>query len=138
MEDGAVPGTVPTYDAVFAVFAEVVLEESYVLAVDEREGAVEFVLDAVLAPGHDAYRAPLPGEQFCVRRGTLVVTSANRARLRASGAPPAFDATGEQDLGHIDSLIPVDPDGRGSCVREGTWGELEVVEPTIHFVSIDD
>lgn len=97
----------PTYDLVFDDLAEVVLEESNVLAIHERGGAVEFALDAVLALGHAAYRPALPDEVYCFKHGTLVVTGSEQPRLRLSGAPPAVGATGEEDFDHIDSLIPV-------------------------------
>ena len=127
----------PTYDAAFSELAGVLLEESYVLAIDERDDAIEFSLDAVLTPDHPAYRPPAPNEQYCYRRGQLVVASSERPRLRRSEAPPATDATGEQDFGNIDSLYPVDSDGRDSWAMAGDWGELEVVEPLIRFVVLD-
>lgn len=131
------PDTVPTYHLVFHDLANVVLEESYVLAINEREGAVEFALVAVLGPGHEGYRPSLLGEQYCFGRGTLIVAGAELPRLRLSGAPPAIDATGEEDLDHIDSLIPFDVEGCDSWLMNGTWGELEVDEPTIRFVLSD-
>jgi hypothetical protein len=67
------------------------LEELYVLLIEERDGAVEFSLDAVLNPCHVAYRSPRAGEQHCYRRGKLVVTSVERPRLRRSGAPPTTE-----------------------------------------------
>jgi hypothetical protein len=136
VQDGVVPDreSTPTYDAVFDELADVLLEESYVLAIDDRDDAIAFSLDAVLTPSHPAYRPPAPNEQYCYRRGQLVVASAERPRLRRSGAHPATDATGDQDFGNIDSLHRVDSDGRDMWAMEGEWGELEVVEPLIRFV----
>jgi len=88
-------------------------------------------------PSHPAYRPPGPNEQYCYWRGLLVVASVERPRLRRSGAPPATDATSEQDLGNIDSLIAVDADGRDLWAMGGCWGELEAVEPDISFVVSD-
>ena len=90
VQDGGVPA-VPTYDVAFEDLAGVLLEESYVLLIEERDGAVEFSLDAVLTPCHVAYRSPRVGEQHCYRRGKLVVTSVERPRLRRSGAPPTTE-----------------------------------------------
>ena len=90
-------------------------------------------LDAVLVPGYAAYRPAPPDEQYCYRRGHLVITSRELPRLRRSGAPPARDATGEQDLGHIDALMPVAA-ARETWRLKGDWGELDVVAPTVRFV----
>lgn len=139
MHDGVVADSAPrpTYDAAFDELAGVLLEESYVLAIDERDDAIEFSLDAVLTPSHPAYRPPAPNEKYCYRRGQLVVASVERPRVRRSGAPPATDATGERDFGNIDFLYPVDADGRDMWAMGGDWGELEAVEPTIKFVVLD-
>ncbi len=126
-----------TYDATFAELAGVLLEESYVLAIDERDGAVEFALDAALTPSHPRYRPPAANEQYCYRRGQLVVAGAGLIRLRRSGARPATDAAGERDFGNIDSMHQVDSDGRDSWAMDGEWGELEVAEPRISFLVLD-
>ncbi len=139
VQDGVVPDSesTPTYDAAFDELAGVLLEESYVLAIHEHDGTVEFSLDAVLTPSHPAYRPPAPDEQYYYRRGQLVIVGAERPRLRHSDARPATDATGEEDFGNIDSLYPVDSNGRDRWAMEGDWGELEVVEPLIRFVVLD-
>ncbi len=131
VQDGVVPGEVPTYDVAFDDLAGVLLEESYVLSIEERDDAVEFSLDAVLTPSHPAYRPPGPNEQYCYWRGLLVVASVERPRLRRSGGPPATDATSEQDLGNIDSLIAVDADSRDLWAMGGCWGELKRLNRTL-------
>ncbi|MEU4672949.1 hypothetical protein AB0F91_34550 [Amycolatopsis sp. NPDC023774] len=44
----------------FTDLAQVCLEDSYVLAINEHPEAVSFTLDLVLTPGHSCYHAPHP------------------------------------------------------------------------------
>lgn len=130
-------GAASRYDVRFDDLACLWLEESYVLAITERCGAVEFTLEAVLTSGHPAYRSPAPDEQYCYRRAQLTVTGAGRPRLRLSGARPTPDPAGEPDLGNIDSLHRVNSKGPDSWAMQGDWGDLEVIEPRITVLIID-
>jgi len=100
----------------------VYLEDSYVLDIVARPGQVRLALDLVLTPDHEAYRPPEPGEQHCYRRAELVFERVVDLRWRHSGAPPAVDATGEPDLGSIDSLTAAG----GRYRLEGDWGSMEI------------
>ena len=84
--------------------AEIVLEESYVFGITAEPGSVTFDIDFVLTPSHSDYVAPPPSEVECFRRGTMRLSGVQRLTWDRQGAPPATDATGERDFGHIDSF----------------------------------
>jgi len=100
----------------------IVLEESYVLDIEAHPTTIEFAMDFVLTAEHRDYRPPLAGEMYCTRRGVLTFSGVTRCLWSDQGAPPARDATGEVDFGHIDSLLH-DPAG---YALEGDWGRMEV------------
>jgi hypothetical protein len=106
---------------------ELVLEESYVLGITAIPGEVTFELDVVLAPGHAQYSPPTQGEQCCFRRGFLSFKVVTRLVWSNSGSPPAVDASGEADYGHIDSF---EWDEAGA-VLDGDWGRMEVVSSSV-------
>jgi hypothetical protein len=101
----------------------ILLEESYVLDIQARPGLVQFAMDLVLTPDHDAYRAPHSGEQYCFRRGTLRFSDVTQLSWAGQGAPPARDASGEVDFGNIDAMEW----DESSYSLEGDWGRMEVL-----------
>jgi hypothetical protein len=101
--------------------AEIVLEESYVLGIRIEPGTVSFDMDFVLSSHHPRYTPPPPDERDSFRRGTLRLLGVRRLRWDGQGAPPALDASGEIDFGHIDSFEWEDD----TFVLEGDWGRLE-------------
>jgi hypothetical protein len=119
------------YQDAFAALAEIYLEDSWVFDLAPTEQGVIFRLDAVLTTGHPSYQPPAPNEQYCYRRAWLTVASTKRSHLQRSDAPPATDASGEQDFGNIDLFTPVDWDGEVAWEMTGDWGELLTVEPTV-------
>lgn len=103
-------------------FESLVLEESYVLGVEATPGALAFDLDLVLTPEHPAYAPPPATERECFRRGRIRFVQVRRLVWDAQGVPPATDASGEADFGHIDSLA-----WEGNVFTlEGDWGRMEV------------
>jgi hypothetical protein len=84
--------------------SEIVLEESYVLDVRAAPGELIFDVDFVLARDHPAYAPPPPSQVECFRRGSLRFTGLERLVWDDQGKPPAIDASGERDFGHIDSF----------------------------------
>jgi len=101
----------------------VYLEDSYVLGLEELADTVRLELDVVLLPAHPLYRPPGPGDQYCMRRGTLLFPGARAVRLTRSGAPPAADATGELDYGNIDGFEKL---ADRTYRLFGEWGHLEL------------
>ena len=98
------------------------LEDSYVLAIDDKPGRVVFKLDAVLTPEHPAYTSPPPDEQYCYRKGELVFDGVTAVDWLERSYRTSTDATGEEDLGNIDSLIV---EG-GAFHLEGDWGVAKI------------
>jgi hypothetical protein len=132
--DDDVPGDerVRAYYRLFKSLAEVYLEDSWVLEVDERGGSLVFDLEVVLTERHAFYGPPQPGELHCYRRGQLIVRSPLPISLRRSGNPPATDATGGQDYGNIDTVRPVDHEP-STWELTGDWGEASVVLPEVEL-----
>lgn len=122
----------PTYHEAFASLAHVVLEESWVVTVDVSLTRLILVVDLALTPAHPDYRPPLQDETHCYRLTTLLVDSDTAILVRRSTTPPAVDATGELDYGHIDTFCPIT--GLDDDVWEltGDWGDALVRQPRIH------
>ena len=100
---------------------EVVLEESFVLGIRAEPGSVTFDLEFVLTPRHSDYVPPPSSERECFWSGTLRLTGVRRLTWDAQGAPPAIDAAGESDFGHIDAFEWEE----NTFLLEGDWGRLE-------------
>ena len=111
-------------------FGGVFLEESYVLDVVATPGSLRIELDVVLEPSHPNYIPPAEDERFCFRRARLLFEGVRGLRWEGQGAPSARDASGEVDLGHIDSCRLVD----STFELEGDWGQLEVVADAVRLV----
>ncbi|MEU5257346.1 hypothetical protein [Amycolatopsis sp. NPDC021455] len=88
----------------FPDLANVYLEDSFVLAIDETPTALSFRLEAVLTPAHPRYHAPRPDEAHCYADAVLTITDATKIEWIIRSSQPSRDATGEEDLGNIDSL----------------------------------
>lgn len=121
----------PTYDEAFEDLAEIYLEDSWVLDVGVRAGALVFDLDAVLTERHPRYRPPRPAEMYCYHRARLVIRSPRPISFRRSGRPPSRDPDGELDYGNIDVFAPDDDASRWSL--DGDWGEAVVDSPTVEL-----
>jgi hypothetical protein len=100
---------------------EIVPEESYVLGVVARPAELIFDIEFVLTKQHPAYVAPTSTETECFKRGTLKFVRVERLVWEGQGAPPAIDASGERDFGHIDSFEWEDQ----LYVLAGDWGRIE-------------
>ncbi|MEV3904069.1 hypothetical protein AB0K11_17225 [Mycobacterium sp. NPDC050551] len=98
------------------------LEDSYVLAIVERAGRLTFSMSAVLTPEHPAYRDPLPGEQYCYADGALVFSDVAHIDWLQRSTQRYVDATGEIDLGNIDSLTSA----AGGYEVAGDWGRVRI------------
>jgi hypothetical protein len=103
-------------------FATYVLEESFVLDVSARPGVVEFRLEVVLTPEHAEYVEPDAETYLCYRDGWLRFEEVTEVRWGGQGAPPATDASGAVDYGHIDSMRFE----AGVFELEGDWGAMTV------------
>jgi hypothetical protein len=126
------------YHETFDDLAGIYLEDSWVLGIEESCIALVFLLDAVLTPDHRAYQPPKPGEQQCWRRAKLHITSDSAIYFRRATAPPAVDASGEPDHGHIDSFRAVRDEQRLVWELAGDWGEALVREPHVRVEFEED
>lgn len=102
--------------------AGVYLEDSYVLEISESRDRLVFDLDAVLTPEHAAYHPPRPGEQYCYAHARLVFPDVELVEWVTRSACCFTDATGEVDLGNIDTLTV---DGNLFAVA-GDWGIVRI------------
>jgi hypothetical protein len=80
------------------------LEDSFVLGIDERDGAIAFTVEAVLTEGHPRYHSPLPGEQHCYARVALTFRAVADVEWPERSDHVFTDPDGSQDLGGIDFL----------------------------------
>jgi len=102
--------------------ADVYLEDSYVLSVQETPRSLTFQLEAVLTPEHPLYHEPRPGEQYCYVNATLTFGSATRVEWITRTGTSYRDANDEEDQGNIDYLGS-EP---GGFHLGGDWGEVRV------------
>ncbi|SIQ13875.1 hypothetical protein SAMN05444858_101262 [Micromonospora avicenniae] len=116
--------------------AAVSLEDSWVLSLDASLTELSFVLDLALTPAHSAYIAFARGQACCFARGTLRIESESAVLVRRSSLPPATDAAGELDYGHIDAFQQVSS-GDAMWALTGDWGEALVREPRV-VLELDD
>lgn len=107
------------YDTAFPALRDVYLEDSWVLALYPSEFEVTFRIEAVLTASHPGYHPPKPGEQHCYAAADLRVRGDLPIDYHLSGARPAVDLTGTQDLGNIDTFLPMDHRRRARCTFRG-------------------
>lgn len=111
---------------------DIVLEESWVLGLKATPGQLVFKVDFILTTDHPLYRPPAPGTMWYTRRGELRFQTVKSLQWSDQGAPPAEDANGVIDYGHIDSF-----EWKPGCYRlEGDWGFMEVAAGDVE-VTID-
>ncbi len=112
---------------------DIVLEESYVLAITATPGEVVFKVDFVLAPDHPRYQPKRPDEFACFRRGELRFQAVKILYWTGQGRPPSKDPDGEIDYDHIENF-----EWEPSCYQlHGDWGYMEVTGGDVQ-VTIDD
>jgi hypothetical protein len=107
----------------FPGLAGVFLEDSYVLGISESPEQLIFQLDAVLTPEHPAYHPPSPGERYCYADGTVVFGDTTSIEWLRRGSSHYTDASGDEDLGNIDTLTVEDH----TFTVTGDWGEVRII-----------
>ncbi len=109
------------------------LEDSYVLGIHERDGRLVFTMEFVLREQHPNYRPPNHGQQYCYRRGELIFEPASEIEWLERHDVASVDATGETDLGNIDSMNSRD----GVYQLEGEWGHVRIrsPQPTVELLT---
>ena len=109
-------------------------EDSWVLSITAAEHEVTFVVEAVLTENHPDVGPPQPGEQHRYQTIRTRFADADSVTYAPSGARPTVDASGETDLGNIDSFTG---DGGGGYALVGDWGTLDVVNATLSIAPLD-
>ena len=98
------------------------LEDSWVLGIEESPDELRFDLEAVLTEDHPRWSTPKPDEQYAYLPIALVFRRPRTIEFERSRCPPAVDATGEIDYGHIDSF-----QWEGCRFElEGDWGSVRI------------
>ncbi|MCR6484077.1 hypothetical protein M8542_14745 [Amycolatopsis sp. OK19-0408] len=116
----------------FPDLANVYLEDSFVLAIDETPTSLSFRLEAVLTEAHPRYHEPRTGEQYCYADAVLTISEATKIEWITRSSHASRDATGEEDLGNIDDLRQ-----NGDHYEiSGDWGYVRVystMAPRLEF-----
>ncbi|WP_414945546.1 hypothetical protein [Amycolatopsis sp. cmx-11-32] len=116
----------------FADLAHVFLEDSYVLAINETPISLTFKLDLVLTPSHPRYHEPRADEQHSYEDAVLTIPGATKIEWVTRSNQTYRDATGEEDLGNIDSFQY----DEGYYEIIGDWGQVRIystAEPRLSF-----
>src|SRR5437868_2325758 len=106
----------------FPELTNVYLEDSFVLAIDETPATLSFRLEAVLTRPHPRYHQPRPDEAHCYADAVLTIAEATKIEWVTRSAQTYRDATGEEDLGNIDSLQRHDD----HYEITGDWGHVRI------------
>ncbi|MEV4149368.1 hypothetical protein AB0J40_37300 [Amycolatopsis sp. NPDC049691] len=106
----------------FPDLAHIYLEDSFVLAIDEKPTSLTFRLEAVLTSSHPRYHQPRPGEAHCYADAVLTIADATKIEWVTRSSRTYRDATGEEDLGNIDSLQRHD----NHYEITGDWGHVRI------------
>ena len=110
-------------------FANVYLEDSFVLKILETESEVIFMLDIVLTENHHLYAAPKTNEQYCYREGRIIFKKSKPIRWLVKSNRPYSDASDTEDYGNIDFFnFSNDEYHLG-----GDWGELKINSPKVEL-----
>jgi hypothetical protein len=110
----------------FPDLANVYLEDSFVLGVEETPTSLSFRLEAVLTRSHPHYHQPQPDEAHCYADAVLTIADATKIEWVARSSQTSRDVTGEEDLGNIDSLQRHDDRYEIS----GDWGHVRIYSTT--------
>lgn len=108
------------YHDAFEALKYIYLEDSWVLGINQDEKSISFEVEFVLTKSHELYSEPKKNEQYCYKKGQLILSECSVISLKPSGHPPSTDANGEKDFGNIDTFTKQD----GKVELSGDWGNL--------------
>ena len=109
------------------------LEDSYVLAIHIFPSKIAFEVDAILTEDHADYAAPPQNEKYCYRRVQIVFDEVTSIEEFTLSFFSATDATGEKDMGNIDSLTL--RDGRVYEIF-GPWGRMSIIANILEVAAL--
>jgi len=102
--------------------ANVYLEDSYVLAIEEGVSTLSFTLDLVLLESHPLYEKPTADEQYCYRNARIHFCQTQHVHWHARSALVSTDADGKADLGNVDTFMKDGP----TYHLTGDWGAVSI------------
>lgn len=105
-----------------ACLANVYLEDSYVLAIEESVSTLSFTMDLVLLESHPLYEKPTAGEQYCYRKARIHFCQTQFVLWHKRSALISKDADGRADLGNVDTFRIEGP----TYHLTGDWGAVSV------------
>lgn len=109
----------------FPELSAVYLEDSYVLRINEGDGTIWFSMLLVLTEQRPRYHDPLPGEQYCYANADLIFNDVREVRWIERNGLVYTDATGESDLGNIDTMVY----SNDHYELTGDWGQVQIFTP---------
>ena len=113
-------------------FADIYLEDSFVLGIYESSNEISFIVEAVLTENHPIYTPPESDEQYCYKKGKIVFQGLKCVKWISRNETPFKDVSGEEDYGNID-VFQLSND---HYFLSGDWGELEVTSSPVKCIWI--
>lgn len=113
-------------------FADIYLEDSFVLSIDEAEDEISFTIEVVLTENHPLYIKPKPNEQYCYKKGKIIFQNLKSFKWLKKNNKFFTDATGSKDYGNIDSFQL----SNKGYELSGDWGYLVVSSSPVKLVWI--
>ena len=113
-------------------FADIYLEDSFVLRICESSDEITFTVEAVLTENHPLYTPPENDEQYCYKKAKIVFQDLSSVVWVNRDETPFKDVSGEEDYGNIDVFQLLN----GRYRLSGDWGELEVTSSSVKWIWI--
>ena len=111
-------------------FADIYLEDSFVLGICESPNDITFFIEAVLTENHPSYTPPASDEQYCYRKGKIVFQGLKYVKWINRKKAPFTDSSGDEDYGNID-FFELSND---RYILAGDWGELEITSSPVKWI----
>jgi len=111
-------------------FANIYLEDSFVLDISESKNEISFFIEAVLTENHPFYTDPHHNEQYCYKNGKIVFKLLEPAIWVKKNKVRYIDSNDEVDYGNIDNFTLID----NQYTISGDWGELKVISYPVEIV----
>lgn len=104
------------------------LEDSYVLAIDETPDKFTINLDCVLTEEDTDYHPPKLDEQYCYKKLAITFDAPRHVDWLKKSFNWTTDASGERDLGNIDTFEKLED---GTFELSGSWGTVRIHADTV-------
>jgi hypothetical protein len=107
--------------------ANIYLEDSYVLAIEEGVSTLSFAMELVLLEPHPLYVKPAANEAYCYRNAQIHFCQTQHVLWHERNVLVCRDANGETDLGNLD-IFRIE----GTTYHlVGDWGSVSVTCGTL-------